>query len=86
MVLAAAPKQAMVWGFCQEGTKAVTVGFGGKSISATIGPDQADGKLNTWRALLPATAASFTTHNITATSGNTTLTLANVLFGEVWVW
>jgi hypothetical protein len=84
MILAAAPKQAMIWGFCDEGTK-VTVNFGGKLQAATIGPDQADGKLTTWRVLLPATAASFDKHNITATSANTTLHLADVMFGEVWV-
>ena len=84
MVLASAPKQAMVWGFAPPGAT-VEVGFGGSSIAATIGPDQADGALNTWRALLPATAASFDAHNITATSAGTTLTLADVMFGEVWV-
>jgi sialate O-acetylesterase len=84
MVLAASPKQAMVWGFCDPGAK-VDVALGGKKIAATVGPDQADGKLTTWRALLPATAASFTTHNITATSAGNTITLADVMFGEVWV-
>eukprot|EP00937_MAST-01D_sp_MAST-1D-sp2_P002621 g2621.t1 len=86
MVLAAAPKQAMVWGFCAAGDK-VSVGFGGHTIAATIGPDQADGKLTTWRALLPATGAGFDKHNITATStaAGTTLTLSDVMFGEVWI-
>jgi sialate O-acetylesterase len=84
MILAAAPKQAMIWGFCEKEGK-VTVGIAGKIISATVGPDQADGKLTTWRVLLPATKASFDTHNITASSSNVTLTLADVMFGEVWV-
>ena len=68
MVLQSAPKQAMVWGFCPSSSCTVAVGFGGKTIKATIGPDQATGKLTTWRALLPATAAGFETHIITATS------------------
>ena len=52
MVLAAAPKQAMVWGFCDEGA-AVTVSLdgGANTIKATIGPDQATGALTTWRVL-----------------------------------
>ena len=39
MVLAAAPKQGMVWGFCDEGA-AVTVSLdgGANTIKATIGP------------------------------------------------
>ena len=61
MILAAAPKQAMVWGFLPPSSDAaaaaaaaaVTVGFGGASIAATVGPDQADGARTTWRALLP---------------------------------
>ena len=57
MILAAAPKQAMVWGFLPPSSKAtVSVSFGGASITATVGPDQADGSRTTWRVLLPATA------------------------------
>ena len=49
MVLAAAPKPAMVWGFCDPGA-AVTVSLdGAAAIKATIGPDQATGTLTTWR-------------------------------------
>jgi hypothetical protein len=85
MILAAAPKQAMIWGFCEKEAKVaveVTVGNLKSKISATVGPDQADGKLTTWRVLLPATKASFDTHNITASSGNLTLILADAMFGE----
>ena len=84
MVLAASPKRAMLWGFCPEGAK-VDVVFGGATLAATIGPDQAGGSLTTWRVLLPATAAGFAEHNISASSGGQTLTLSGVLFGEVWV-
>ena len=41
-----------------------------------------DLKQTTWMVKLPATPASFTPVNITASSGGVTLTLANVLFGE----
>ena len=51
-----------------------------------VQPTQATGKQMTWRALLPATAASFDEHNITATnSAGVVLTLSGVLFGDVWV-
>jgi sialate O-acetylesterase len=90
MILAAAPKQAMVWGFLPPAsTAAVSIAFCTptvcKTIAATVGPDQADGARTTWRALLPATAGSFDKHNLTATDGATTLALAGVMFGEVWI-
>lgn len=90
MVLQQAPQQAMVWGFCPNDTSKVTVEFRGQQIAGTVGPDHATGELVTWRALLPPTPASFTPVNITATVVGTTrdpktITLANVLFGDVWV-
>ena len=85
MVLAAAPKRAMVWGFCKAGDKVVVTLDGGAPVAATVGPDQATGKTTTWRALLPATEASFAKHTITATTGGLTLTLSAVMFGEVWI-
>jgi len=84
MVLAAAPKQAMIWGFCEPGAS-VSVTFNGKTIAATIGPDQATGATTTWRVLLPATTASFDKHTITATSAGVILTLGDIMFGEIWV-
>jgi hypothetical protein len=85
MVLAAAPKQAMVWGFCAPGA-AVEVSLDGVGkLMATVGPDQATGALTTWRVKLPASKASFTNHTITATSAGKTVTLSGALFGEVWV-
>ena len=91
MILAAAPKQAMVWGFLPPASAkaAVSVDFCTptvcKTIAATVGPDQADGARTTWRALLPATAGSFDKHNLTATDGVTTLALSEAMFGEVWI-
>ena len=82
MVLAAAPKKAMVWGFCKPSAKVDVALDGGAAVAATVGPDQATGKLTTWRVLLPATAASFGNHTITASSGGETLSLDGVLFGE----
>ena len=81
-----APAQATVWGFVGQGA-AVTVTFNGQSIKA-----QASTWLNqsTWLAKLPATKGTITAQgaqefNITATSGGATITLANVVFGDVWV-
>ena len=68
MVIAAGPKRAMVWGFCAPGDAVEVHLDGGEGISATIGPDQATGARTTWRALLPATAASFDNHTITGHS------------------
>lgn len=84
MVLAAAPKPALVWGFCEQGA-AVEVVFRGESIRAIVGPDHATGTQTTWRALLPATLASFDKHSLNVTSGGMTITLADFMFGEVWV-
>jgi len=85
MILAQAPKQAMVWGFVKPGATVTVQLDGGKLLPTKVGPDQATGSSNTWRALLPATAASFDNHTITATSGGVTLAVSNVMFGEVWV-
>ena len=85
MVLAAAPKQAMIWGFCDPGASVAVTLDGGAKVQATIGPDQATGTLMTWRIKLPATKASFTNHTITATSAGKTVALSGALFGEVWV-
>jgi hypothetical protein len=88
MVLAAAPKQAMVWGFCKPGSRVTVIlddGGAAMAMAATVGPDQATGRTTTWRTLLPVTPASLANHTITATTGGVTLTLSRVLFGEVWV-
>ena len=84
MILAAAPKRAMVWGFCAPGAT-VDVAFAGSRYPATIAPDQATGALTTWRVLLPATASSFAQHSLNVTSGSETITLRDFMFGEVWV-
>eukprot|EP00040_Diaphanoeca_grandis_P038616 m.256893 g.256893 ORF g.256893 m.256893 type:complete len:558 (-) comp34804_c0_seq1:142-1815(-) len=81
MVLQQAPAQANVWGFCAAGAT-VSVSFNGKTMDATTSMWL---NQSTWSAKLPATKGGFTAYNITATSGSTTVTLANVVFGDVWV-
>ena len=75
----------MVWGICPEGA-AVTVTFAGGKLAATT---QLYGGNWTWAVTLPASPISFTGAVITATStkatGNKTIALAGVLFGDVWV-
>ena len=82
MVLQSAPAQAVVWGFVADGAK-VSVSFGGQSVPVETGTYVGE---SVFTATLPATPASLTSmHNITATSGKETITLGNVLFGDVWV-
>jgi sialate O-acetylesterase len=82
MVLQQAPEAAVVWGFAPAGSK-VTVNFGGKTIDAPVTTYMGE---TTFLAKLPPTPSSMTdTHNITATSGTTTIVLGEILFGDVWV-
>ncbi len=66
-----------VWGWADVG-EAVTVTLADKSVSAKAG---ADGK---WRVDLPAMKADGKTHTLTV-KGSSTVTLRNVLLGEVWL-
>lgn len=77
----------MVWGFFADGETGspVTVQMGSAKVPAAVGPDQATGNTTTWRALLPATAASFDKYTITATTKGVTINITGVMFGDVWV-
>ncbi|CAI8011165.1 Sialate O-acetylesterase [Geodia barretti] len=81
MVLQRAPAQANIWGYVDE-CAAVNITFNSATISATVTPD--GGTECRWIATLPATDA-VTPFTITATSLQGTITLADVLFGDVWV-
>jgi len=75
-----APSSAVVWGFAPAGAR-ISVGFDGQPLHAVT--SAAD---SVWRVKLPPTPASMTaSHNITATSSGRTITLSDVLFGDVWV-
>lgn len=68
-----------VWGWSKPGTK-VTVSFKGKKVNATAGKD---GK---WVAQLAKLDASFEpAEMIIAEEGGKTVTLKNILVGEVWM-
>ena len=87
MVLQMAPAEATVWGFMpKESTGHITVNFRGKTIQTTDKVWMGNSTW-TWIAKLPPTEGGLTEYNITATDANagTTITLANVLLGDVWV-
>ena len=90
-ILAASPKQAMIWGFVPKTATLVDITFQGKTTSATIAPDQANGELTTFRTLLPATSGSFQKYNITATctsgcpANTEPISATSLMFGEVWI-
>ncbi len=67
-----------IWGWTQKG-QTVTVTFAGQSATATAGED---GK---WMVRLPAQAANDQPQTMTIQSGDESLTLGNILIGEVWL-
>ena len=94
MVLQSAPQQAVVWGFTSRGDDAVAVrvqaalGGSGHAVSVQAEPPALYLGNWTWRATLPATAASLDAQwNVTATSAKSgrVASLRRVLFGDVWV-
>jgi sialate O-acetylesterase len=68
-----------VWGTAAAPGAIVTVGFDGHTATATT---DADGR---WLVTLPARSAVSTSRDLTISSGSTSLTLNDVLVGEVWL-
>jgi sialate O-acetylesterase len=86
-------KPIMVWGWAKPGSK-VTVSLGKESAEATaaaaapievFGYEEAYKGLGTWEATFPAREASTEAITLAATSGGETITLDNILVGDVWV-
>lgn len=71
-------KPASVWGWAAPGEK-VTVSFAGASAEATAGKDRS------WKVSLPAMEASAEPRELTVKGAKDTLTLGNILVGDVWV-
>jgi len=71
-------KPVHVWGWAGGNSK-VTVSFAGQEKSATA---VADGK---WRVTMDAMKANAVGQKLTIKAGESTLTLADVLIGDVWV-
>jgi sialate O-acetylesterase len=71
-------KPITIWGWADAGNK-VTVTFGGNSATATAGNDRY------WKAELPALPANDKPQAMTVKANGQTLTLDNILVGDVWV-
>ena len=72
-------KPITIWGWASTPNKQVTVEFAGNSVEATAGDDRS------WKATLPAAAANSTPQELIIRSGDESLTLDNILIGDVWV-
>jgi len=86
-------KPIVVWGWAKPGSK-VTVTLGNQSAEATtaaaapvevFGYEEAYQGLGKWEATFPAREASTEPITLVAASGGETITLDNVLVGDVWV-
>ncbi len=71
-------KPMSIWGWADIG-EAVTVTLGGNEQAATAAADRS------WKVTLPAMAASSEPHTLMIAGADETLTLDNVLIGDVWV-
>ena len=79
MVLQRAPARATIWGFAPAAATVEVTGVGTAAVTAVAGSD------GVWKVALPATDAAVP-HTITARiGGGSTITLSDVLFGDVWV-
>ena len=70
--------QAPVWGWGDPGKK-VEVVWDGQTYRTTV---QADGS---WRVSIPTGKADGTTYTLTVKSGKETLTVKDIVLGEVWI-
>lgn len=71
-------KPMKVWGWAAAG-ESVTVTFGGNEVTVTAGTER------DWRATLPAMPASAEPQTMMIQGEASTLTLENILIGDVWV-
>jgi sialate O-acetylesterase len=71
-------KPVRVWGWASPG-ESVTVTFGGNSGTTTAADDR------TWKLALPAMPANATPQRMTVKGAGNSLTLDNILVGDVWV-
>ena len=83
MVLQAAPLQAAVWGFCEPGDE-VTIRFNTAALPTKLSTVNGS---TIWSVALPVTKASFSAYTIDAHSklSDKTISLSDVLFGDVWL-
>jgi len=71
-------KPIAIWGYAAPGEK-VTVTFAGGKQTATAAKDRA------WKVMLPAMKANSAPQKLTVRGKDKTLTLENILVGDVWI-
>lgn len=71
-------KPIKLWGWAEPGQQ-VTVKFHDQSATSAVGKDRK------WTATLPAMPANDQAATVSLTSGDNTVTLDNVLVGDVWI-
>jgi sialate O-acetylesterase len=71
-------KPVSIWGWADPGEK-VTVSFAGQTKTATADKDRA------WRVMCAAMPANSAPQRLTVQGNDKTLTLENVLVGDVWI-
>lgn len=71
-------KPIAIWGWAAPGEK-ITVTFADNTASATAGKDRA------WKVTLPAQPANKKPQTVTIKGKSKTLTLDNILLGDVWI-
>lgn len=71
-------KPLSIWGWASPG-EPITVSFAGQSAQTTAGADRF------WKASLPALPANTTPATMTVAGQEETVTLENILVGDVWV-
>ena len=90
MVLQAAPRHSIVWGFAEAATTTVRVCIGSATcVDAALEPGPPDSAgAQTFTATLPQMPPSATAHNVTATPSpgdRASIALNNVVWGDVYV-
>lgn len=71
-------KPMVIWGWAEAGEE-VSVSIGGNTSSSTANDDRS------WKVTLPAMSASSQPISLTVKGAQETLTLDNILIGDVWV-
>lgn len=80
-----APVQANIWGYTAAAGEAITVHLNGTKVNTVTSVNRTDGQAGgMWTALLPAQSAGGP-YTLEIQSGDTSSTLQDVLFGDVWV-
>ena len=71
-------KPISIWGWATPG-ESITVSFSGHTQTTTAADDR------TWKAVLPAVPTNTAAQSLTVKGSESTLTLDNILVGDVWV-